>query len=551
MKKSKLFLVGMIAVLAASLVFLACENPAGPKGDKGDPGDAATNAQKEQLATYGFTFGNPVHNVVGRNATWAPTVTGAPLARFADTALDSPLALTVTGKIIVVYGRKQSVSFPVSASTTAAQFKTAFNFATGRGGFGGVTLDYVLVPGGGTTNKAIQISGLANELIIVGTGSSNEDVTILFGASNLQTVSAFEYGTAGLDRITTLPIKAALKDTWTVPLITSKLTHLTSTPVKLTLDNHEFLIPNQTDLTTIADTVQAELISDKVIDQWYKVTVLGITDYTGEGLIFTADKEGEKLTPSSAFIPAFSDFDLTYGYNFYTWHKSVGVITNAGSGTDTQTVFTLASATTNLNTDSITISYKDPSNPDSDTLTDTTVLPLKTGAAFATTDINTTLTNATLGATVTITAPAGGYGGTSVFNVTAFGGGATAALSTTTPGEAKTGVVTGKPDTWEIILVGGGDSTNLLPTRTSKVTFAITGSVLPGSYGPVYIPQGASMTDITGKVNTSLTGLLLNYSATETTPGRLITISNTTFTPGSTAFAANGNNGVAADVAAQ
>ncbi|GHV20604.1 hypothetical protein FACS189494_04710 [Spirochaetia bacterium] len=104
MKREQKVLSGLLtAILAGALVLAGCENPAGPKGDKGDPGGAASNAQKEQLAAYGFTFGNPVHNAIGRPDEYSTTI-------YSDASIDYKGTLNVSGAVVIVYGNKSRAS---------------------------------------------------------------------------------------------------------------------------------------------------------------------------------------------------------------------------------------------------------------------------------------------------------------------------------------------------------------------------------------------------------------------------------------------------------
>ncbi|GHU40021.1 hypothetical protein FACS1894190_06390 [Spirochaetia bacterium] len=510
MKREQKVLVGLLAaILAGALVLAGCENPAGPKGDKGDPGDAASNAQKEQLATYGFTFGNPVHTVKGRADVYAGAIySKTAIAGITATnvaAAKAAVHTLTTGKIVVKNG-KRAVQFGVTGGETWNDFITAFNTAVGSGGGqleGGITADLVAHANGlGANNFAFKVTVPTTNSITIEFVTNTGDAALLFGASS----TGF---TIGGGTITTIPIIAGLIDTWTIPVITKVTADNTagdtvSVPATVTFNGKGVFVPAALTAQTISNTVFSQLEAEKAF-AGYHVTnanpgyiVVSAWDYdltsqppvphpvSGEGTL-TADK----------LVPTFTGFNLTYGYDISFTHAQTGkpsVIVTADrakqvfEGTAGNTVIAAGNVLT-IKADDIW-----------DTTIFTDAIPagaLTTGNVYSA-NVSSKITVGTSGGKLTLTSIAYADNYISAVGAQALGG----AGGTTTPGKADA-YDAGADDIWtlNVVLANGttGPTSALIPVKASKVTFNanITNIAL--------VEAGYSKSDIETSVGTALT----------------------------------------------
>ncbi|GHV19805.1 hypothetical protein FACS189494_02280 [Spirochaetia bacterium] len=491
MKREQKVLFGLLAaILAGALVLAGCENPAGPKGDKGDPGDAASNAQKEQLATYGFTFGNPVHTIKGR----ADVYTGA---IYSKTAIAGITAANVaaakaavhtlsTGKIVVKNG-KRAVQFGVTGGGTWNDFITAFNTAVGSGGGqleGGITADLVAHANGlGANNFAFKVTVPTTNSITIEFVTNQSDATLLFGASS----TGF---TIGGGTITTIPIIAGLVDTWTIPVITKVTADNTavdavSVPATVTFNGKGVFVPAASTAQGISGTVRDQLEAERAF-AGYHVTntnpgyiVVEAYNY-GSAIPYVpeAPVKGEGTLTADKLVPTFTGFNLTYGYDISFTHTQTGKPQVASNGDKAYQVFEGTAANTVIAAGNVlTIKAGD--------IWDTTIFTgAITAGILATSDIYYANVDAkiivgTSGGKLTLTSKTYADNYISAVGAQALGG----AGGTTTPGKADIGDA-GADDIWTLnaVLASGptGTTSALIPVKASKVTFNadITGIAL-------------------------------------------------------------------------
>ncbi|GHU44858.1 hypothetical protein FACS1894190_16600 [Spirochaetia bacterium] len=572
MKREQKVLVGLLAaILAGALVLAGCENPAGPKGDKGDPGDAASNAQKEQLATYGFTFGNPVHNAIGRAPTYSPAIY-ANAKHFSALGPTDADTLTAAGLIqigggvaqgdtltVVSLSGKKSVRFSLTEATpTWGGFVTEFNRAITKGGLdAGIVAS--LVP---YTDTSLNVAGINKHYVlkiaVPAAVAVADDFTIVVetGGSILSSIfgadPTFEIdigvGAGYYDILTPGVLIAGIKDKWTVPILTSKDSDRTSASSTISLGTRSFDVPQQTTFGTTFAAPIAALFDEDLPPlpatqkpgavAGYDVEALGVTAtfadniYSSGGLVFEAAKAGVSAHTGNDFVPAIGnyskvDIDPSIGWGISAVHTTTGAAPVGTAEVTTQAVFaqTLAqSGATGVAADGerIIISYNG--------YTDTTVLSARTASALPDGDlINTLLTNVVLSVpgsgvlTATVTPGGDGYKAGETISVTDetsatlgfFGTPGTAAVTGTGGGTAASAdYKAAAPDTWTVTVIGGGGAGDLIPTLPSKVT--ITPTVGGAARTPVIVLVDSGTPPIT-KIHAGATtsALVINAAYTQ------------------------------------
>ena len=489
-----------------ALVLAGCEGtvgPAGPQGAQGEPGTGVpVGGSSTDLADYGFTFGTLVHTIQGRGAVYSAKITGVALTGVTSdaTALSSvPTTITIT------YGTK-SVRFSVSSTATPAALKDAFDAAKGYIGGSGLTMALVGDPKGGASNKFIQVSGIdpTKEFTIVGTTGTGFAVKIFGNASTVHGV------TVTANSVSNLEIVSGLTNTWTIPVITELVAtglDASSAPATVHLGGGEVYIPQASDATEISDAVSA------LDDVFAGYTV---TDGTGY-IIVTADDVGPGTLTSDQLKPTLSGFDLKpWGYLVDFEHTTVGVLAVTETVSAVKQKYTSATAATFTANKRITIKLPDGTwdtsifTASSDTTTDNTALnalfnTTLTGSAFGTK----TLTN---GVVVLVADEAGPSTFTveGDFTIGDAGDQATGRLSNE---------VTGVKDEWTLRVIGGGATSDLIPTVASKVAF--TGATAGVD---ALIPAGTAGSDIFDLIRPALAGVTVTgYGYTQGTGVYLLT----------------------------
>ncbi|GHU39734.1 hypothetical protein FACS1894190_05580 [Spirochaetia bacterium] len=565
MKKSKLFLFGMIAALVAGSLFMTgCEGPAGPAGAAGANGTSASALQAAELAAFGYTFSDPIHVSVGRDAVLSPAIVGAtPLATAAagDILSGAPL----NNELVTVTFNKRSVTFNPGKTTTytPAALLAEFNGALGpSGGNLGLTADFVTVggsyyfrikadgalPSGYYEGNTYPLAGIRIET----TGNTNSVLTRLFGAA--PTVSLLENPV----------IAEAKQDEWIYPIVQNDLSSGVITV-------NSIITVGNVKLPVAAGAIPAAVINDlvaEISEQETKVNpVYAYNDYkvsngSGSninGIKFTAAVVASPvpiLTPAPgvrafdtvARRPSISTSVLdpyldTYGYTLIVKQMAVGAaaiptVTPSASSTPVATSPTNISATSApiAKGDRLTISY--------DGLTDVIVFPSAAANAIndqpklqAITGTGGALTGVIItvsaGNNVTFTAP--GTPAVKSFNVTGEGGivatGGIFASATVTQGTL--GLV-GNPgknevaDSWNIKVIGANPG--FFPTVASKITLS------PGTGIEKLIPAKQTNADAIAALLGGLT--VTGYSATSYVSGNSINVTKATGETGNTTITA-------------
>ncbi|GHV23508.1 hypothetical protein FACS189494_11500 [Spirochaetia bacterium] len=390
MKREQKVLVGLLAaILAGALVLAGCENPAGPKGDKGDPGSGASEVQKQQLRDFGFTFGNPVHNVIGRAKRYSTSITGVATAAILN---NDPISLS-SAFFTITYGKK-SVRFPVTSGITPTALATGFDGIKGYIDGAGLTLSVVADPKGDTTKKSIQISGIdpAKKFEFIVTSG---DIAAIFGSATDVPGAAVNATT-----ISNVSVDDGLADKWTIPVITKDTadgTDTSSAPARVTFGAKTLEIPAASNTGVISNKFKADLGTANSVFNGYTVDETG----SNSGYItVTADAVGAPTVTQDQLVPGISGYDLgEWGYLVDWEHTATGKDTVISDGADQHKKFVSTAKTTLTAGDFITITVTDGSTS-YDGMSDTTVFP---------DSANTTTGNATLAALFNTTLTGGAF----------------------------------------------------------------------------------------------------------------------------------------------
>ncbi|GHV20107.1 hypothetical protein FACS189494_03210 [Spirochaetia bacterium] len=496
MKREQKVLVGLLAaILAGALVLAGCENPAGPKGDKGDPGDAASNAQKEQLATYGFTFGNPVHSVIGRAKRYSTSITGIASAAILN---NDPISLSSTF-FTITYGKK-SVRFPVTSGITPTALATGFNDIKGYIDGAGLTLSVVADPKGETTKKSIQISGIdpAKEFTLTVTSG---DIAAIFGSATDVPGAAVTPTT-----ISNVSVDDGREDKWTIPVITKDTADnadTSSAPARITFGTKTLEIPATSTAGVISNKFKTDLGTANSVFTGYTVDETG----SNSGYItVAADAVGAPTVTQDQLVPGISGYDLgEWGYLVEFKHTVTGRPEVADTTTDHEKVW-VSTASSIAAGSVLTVTYGDYS--------DTTIINATGGTTeyASITNLNLTQTEAyftgnTLSSGVlTLKATATGAG---TFTVTGTAFAEDTAAAARKVGYKSTTRDTGVEDEWDLVVTGGDAIGALIPTVASKISF--TGTVA-GSIA--LIPAGTANNTIQTSAESALPAAPSGYTKT-------------------------------------
>ncbi|GHU44997.1 hypothetical protein FACS1894190_16910 [Spirochaetia bacterium] len=304
MKKSKLFLVWMIAALVAgSLFMMGCEGPTGPAGPQGPGGSASAAKQAEELAAYSYTFGNPIHVQYGRDGVYANSYTG-------NVAHATP---SLAGKVITFAYENKAATITLTASeNTGNALVTKLNKAANDVG---LTVTISSTGGSEYLTVAKTTPNTGKTFAIAGTNADLQAVFTTTATSTLYSAISVE----------------PLRDEWLFPaqggansgastIVSSKASQIRigtlgirPIPAGTTIDTS--IINGVATATTLSPTTTA-------LTDW-NVTVPALST----DLLFTAKTDGAKpgFDPLS-IRPVIEDNAqlAAYGYAFVVTHPTVG-----------------------------------------------------------------------------------------------------------------------------------------------------------------------------------------------------------------------------------
>ncbi|GHU42156.1 hypothetical protein FACS1894190_11130 [Spirochaetia bacterium] len=510
MKKSKLFLVGMIAAFVAGSLFMTgCEGPAGPAGAPGANASASAQ-QAAELAAFGYTFGDPIHVTVGRDAVYANSIVGAAPLPTSDPVItgiaDAPVA--------IVFG-KRSVTFNLNAAAyTHAELLAVLNGALGSsGGDLGLTADFITTnePGGAKNYLRIKANGAlpaGNDGlfgVVTQTAGGTDAVEKLFGQA----------GSGGMNIVYNPQLAVAQPDEWVYPIVADDLfTGVTSANSILTVGNVKLPVPvGATPAAVVTDLVEEINAQIDQVIPVYAYTDYTITDGTGglinaPGIKFSAsvivatpaphvtpttgprafDVVARRPTISTSVLDPYLD---TYGYTLITHHVVAGATLIPATPPAAASPSPSAVATTDISGGSlsaigtgakITVSYGDltdvfvfptaATNP----IVNDTVLYKHTGQTAFLTEVSIKVTAGKIGffapqspavKTFSVVGTGGGITGT---------GGLIDGLATTQGVAYAAGVPERPPayDTWKVTVISGNSS--IFPTVASKLAITPAGT---------------------------------------------------------------------------
>lgn len=316
-------------------------------------------------------------------------------------------------------------------------------------------------------------------------------------------------------------VVSGVQDTWKIPVITDESPTATSTfaglsskPAKAALNGKPGIVPAALGADDIGDVVAAQLGGlDKVFAGY------DVTSNSDGFLEVKAADAGNGTVTKEQLVLTIEDYALNpLGYTIAAGEHDVGVQSNAGTpiseiigkqpgiGANSTIVSTGLDKT-------ISVTY--------DGKTDWTIIAAAT-AALSGTELNLELTGSGVestssGATFTIQEKTShgldgfAVGGTAladVFGTGVFVQGAAASNPT---------AVEGSDSVYRIVITGGGASSDLIPTVSSVVTLAATGSgnltFTPAS-GKVVIKAGTTHTDIVSAVSDMTSRTYATYTRT-------------------------------------
>ncbi|GHU42555.1 hypothetical protein FACS1894190_12010 [Spirochaetia bacterium] len=341
MKKSKLFLVGMIAAFVAGSLFMTgCEGPVGPTGPQG-PGGDASGIQAIELAAYGYTFGDPTHAVYGQNESYANQIVGTVNINVSPTPVVSSVDIE---PVTVAYNNKSVTFWSVVTYTNISDITGAFNTAFTAGE---LELTASAVNEGTKTYLKIAVTGA--------TGPVAKQISVSAGAAATSLVGKVFNTTGGT--VTSGQLTTGQYDTWAYPITNYDATSLPSSAhSKVKVGAIELPVAAGTVLTGLSPDGIPALVADEIGAREFGVVKADIvkayadwlvtTSPSGDALVFTARTYGPKTFDRVAMRPAIIGADDTtlpkYGYAFLTKHTILGETIVAASAVPTVTAIATA-----------------------------------------------------------------------------------------------------------------------------------------------------------------------------------------------------------------
>ena len=282
MKKSKLFLFGLLtAILAEALVLAGCDSAVGDgKGERGEDGTSTTLLNEAELAAYGYSYAAAVRKTLGRAPVLLSAITGT---------LDiTTVAPSLTGGAILVTYDGQSVQYTLPASTLASGTIDALTDAVAEIGLSGELVD----------GKFLKISapttGELKTLTIAGVTADLQQLFYAHAGSSI--TNALDSGEAAIWEYSLHP------DSQAAASVASQISwgrNFIPVPEGKTLTAH---------LTTNVDFLTS--------DEWMISTA-------SSKLTFTAKEKGPKAAPARPVVESNANL-LNFGYTFARVHTTPG-----------------------------------------------------------------------------------------------------------------------------------------------------------------------------------------------------------------------------------
>ncbi|GHT71829.1 hypothetical protein FACS1894110_25490 [Spirochaetia bacterium] len=469
MKNRSLFFGIVGIVLAIGLIFTGCPDPgASEPGPAGPQGPGGAGVDTTELATFGYSFGTPVHSRYGRTAVYAN-----------EYISDKNISASVdSGTYVVTFenGNKTVTTTIPTTVITQTALVAALDAAAGL-------VDLKVEASGNFVKVSKLTPDSTRPFVIKGT---NAHLLKLFLASG------------GNTSLGPAVIRSELKDEWILPLVAvdgGAASLVVSAGSQVNLGGKFYPVPAGSDDADIAAAV----------------TALGVTGYTPEAytpadgaVVFTADSFGPKATSASAFKPTVTaNADLRdYGYTFVVTPPSIpGVAAKADGHNGTK-----SSITGNVNISggvAITADWKLKVTVGG-TKEYHIILPAVASGADSTNQlaaINAGLAGSGVTAkeTATFLQFEADAVGTTTVAVTGDAAALSALVGTQTPatGTAPTNRSAG-PETWSITVIGGSaaGAADLSPTVASKVTIAGKGPTTIAAYRTALGAANTIVTDL-------------------------------------------------------
>ncbi|GHV23133.1 hypothetical protein FACS189494_10850 [Spirochaetia bacterium] len=484
MKKSKLFLFGMIAALVAGSLFMTgCEQPQGSTTNNYYNVD---ERQKAELAEFGYTFGDPTHVQYGRGAVYGAEIVGSiPLPTAGAYTVDS------TTPVSIEYNKKSVTFWPKASYPDTAAVLSDFNAVLSAGGLAAEVEASIISLSATDKRFKLAVKGTpTGQLLIEQSNSASSVFANLFDGSSTNSL------------LSTEAIASPLPDTWEYPIVNANIgVDTTSVHSKVVVGNVSIPVAAGTALADVATQVQAE-----IEDHEDKVTkLLAYTNYEvtagTESLIITARLNDDATGFLTGFDPVAQRPSITknddsylsaYGYTLLLKHMELGaplatptpsVTPSTGIATANPVVAATASTAASGYGDTLTVAF--------DGKQDVIVFP--NSVANLSTRINagplpqTGVTVATSG-NITFTTVQTGTQPGSTKTVTVSGTGAVVGSSGIIPNtisatgiEGRAEETTEGEDKWQIRLIGSGDSISLSPTVGSIVTIQGNLTIIPAN----------------------------------------------------------------------